>query len=75
MNSEYLKDRLKTLTIDNSCYKVKLRICQKLKNGRYSETYLKHRESRKETQLIQEILRLRRELRRKEAVVERMLQC
>jgi hypothetical protein len=73
MNEEYLRNKLKSLTIDNSCYKVRLRLSHKLRDGKYGELYKLHRESRKETQLIQEVLRLRRELRRKEAAIEIML--
>lgn len=45
-------------------------INKKLIQGSYSEEFKKHRESRKEVTLLQEILRLRREIRRKEATIE-----
>lgn len=73
MNEEYLRSRLKSLAIDNITYKIRLRLSHKFKDGKYGELFKRHRESRKETQLIQEVLRLRRELRRKEATIEIML--
>ena len=74
MEEVEIKNRLRSLAVDNVFHKVKLRmINKKLIKGSYSEEFKKHRESRKEVTLLQEILRLRRELRRKEATIELMI--
>jgi hypothetical protein len=66
-----IKNKLKSLAVDNRFHKVKLRmINKKIIEGSYSEEFKKHRISRREVTLLQEILRLRRELRRKEAAIE-----
>ena len=71
MEEVEIKNRLRRLAVDNIFHKVTLRmINKKLIQGSYSEEFKKHRESRKEVTLLQEILRLRREIRRKEATIE-----
>ncbi len=71
MEEVKIKNRLKRLALDNVFHKITLRaINKKLMKGSYSEEFKKHRISRREVTLLQEILRLRRELRRKEAAIE-----
>lgn len=71
MEEVEIKRRLKSLALDNIFHKITLRmINKKLIEGSYSKEFKKHRESRKEVTLLQEILRLRREIRRKEATIE-----
>lgn len=71
MEEVEIKNKLKSLAVDNLFHKVRLRmINKKLIKGSYSEEFKKHRISRREVTLLQEILRLRRELRRKEAAIE-----
>lgn len=74
MEEVEIKNRLRRLAVDNTFHKITLRaINKKLLKGSYSEEFKKHRESRKEVTLLQEILRLRREIRRKEATIELMV--